>query len=679
MSKKETDFHSPYKLHIHVISAENLPIADLTTSDPYVTIMLSEKLEGRTKTVYRNRNPNWDEKFNLKLLNRRAVLVLKVFDEDSGKDDDLMGNIYIDLSQLSLDQMVQKKYSIVAAGTFDTTGAKVEVAILIQPNEAVIKVVPDAVVAVKSEEHIADTIKEIVEECPDVTAPEGVVNALTGFITDDKIPFFPNDLMRDLLWDASSLTRSTEESVELLKNNNKLIFNRTEVKFLNASKILLSNKACFWHPPIPKHSIQINLCANDSKFIWIEYPNRLSMWVGCRWLLLLYDFWKGRIKPAELPSWATNSSPSYACQCTVHTSDGKSFTGRATMSYERSFEIRLGDEGGVSLKTMHNLVMSADSNRPKSAIMDVEVLSFTATGEYANEDHSLMSGGGGGGLNGGGSSHGNNGGGGGGGAHDKKSMFQTVRQNIRGAVKGVAVGAVHVVAGAADAAVNTTYGVASNVAIGTVGAARSIAAGNPLNIIYTAQDNLFAVGKDLRSTLMDATQILGEASSFMCAKYDNGSTKIKTAAGGATGAAAGAPKSHFYVDCDENSFTTTDQSTLKRKSITGSEKAGGVSDSASSSKDTGLSELHRQASQTQMTEEYVANVYSEKPSDNVSMFLLHGNDNTHIVVGHKRLTAAELIKKADTNREVSLNTHLGKNYTIFFLLPFLSGFLTIFG
>lgn len=615
-TKKDMEFHSPFKLELTIHSAENLPIADITSSDPFVAISIGGRNEGRTKTMYRNRNPTWEETFNLKLLHRRSVVVLNIFDEDRGKDADLLGSVTIDLADFSLDQKVQKKYAVSPYGTFDTKLSKLEVSVYVKSNEAVIKVVPDIVVdspaevgdqsplsptSSLGESYIQEVVDEIVADCPQIAASESVVNALTRFVTKDKVGFFGEDLLRDLMWDAGSLTKSSAEAASLIKGSLRPVFNRTHLRLQNSSKILMSTKSCHWHPPIPKNTIQMNLCANDSKFVAIEFHNRLAMWVCARWLFMLYDFWKGTLKPTELPSWSANCT--YVAQCSLNISDGRVITGRMVLALERPFEVRINEEY-VSFKSIHNLILASDSLLPKTYILDIEILSYSATGEYSKEDQALMTpeaapa------------------------APAKKGIFQTVRMNIRSTVKGVASGAVQVVSGATDVAMNTTIGVAST----TLGAARTLASGNPITIIHSAQDNIFAVGKDIRSILKDATSVLGEASTYVTAKFDNVAQKAHKT-------------QHIYVDCNEDSFATRQVHNMRRSSFN-----------------------KLQSVESGTPEEMVVGEYPDcdRSSSGVSLLLCHGNDTVQMVLGHKRLTAGMLQQKADVVCEVALNSQLGK-------------------
>jgi hypothetical protein len=605
------EIHSPYKLQLTIHGAENLPIADWTTSDPFVTITIGGRLEGRTKTIYRNRSPLWNEIFNLKLLHRRSVVVLKIFDEDKGKDDDLLGSVVVDLSEFNLDQTGQKKYAVIGYGAYDTKASKIEISVLIHSNASVIKVVPelngDALPpppsdednsprspdSTSSDEQSLLAIIAKIKNTNNIVPSESTVNALTSFITRDKTTYFPPDLLRDLIQDSNSLVVSQSEAVAFARTSSKTIYNRTCLRLVNSSKIIMSTKTTHWHPPLPKNTLQINLCANDSHFVAIQFHNRLSMWVFTRWIIVLYEYWHGRVKSAALPCWCANNT--YSSNCTVHLSDGSSVAGRLVLAPMRPYELRVGDER-ISIDPIHNIIVSADTLVPKTDILDIEVVSYSATGE--DEEAAAHE------------------------AAAKKGMFQTVRMGIRGTVKGLATGAVSVVSGAADAAVSTTIGVAST----TVGAARSLASGKPINIIHTAQDNLFAVGKDIRSILKDATAALGEASTYVSVKFDNVSEKVHRA-------------DHFYVDCNQESFGTRSMSSLRRSSF-------------------GLIQM------PENPEDVAVAAYPDidRSSSSVSMFLCHGNDTAQMVIGHKRVSAQWLKEKVGQNTEIRLDTQVGNTF-----------------
>lgn len=616
MEKKT--IQSPFTLQLTVHSCEALPVADITTSDPYVVTSAGGRLENRTKTVYRNRNPVWNEDFYLKILHRRTVIILNIFDEDKGKEDDQLGTAFIDLTDLPLDLQIRKKYQITACGHFDTNASKIDVTVFIKSNESVIQIVPDELegaVEIKDSASVSSTTSEdltsasneisttssievelceiaetLVREHPLFEAQESVVNALTRYITPDRSRFFSKEMLQDLLWDASSLTHSSEEAAALLRNSSRAVYNRTQLRVVNASRLILSTKKCFWHPPIPQNSLQLNLLPNDSKFITIQFANRLSMWVAARWFLLLHDFWKGSIKSFELPGWA--SSGSFSARCTVHRSDGHRAAGTMVLALERPFELRVNHEI-TSFKHLHSLVLSADSLKPKEYIMDIEVLSLSAAGEivpHGEKAHQAEEP-----------------------TSSKKGLFGALNQvghGIHGAVKGAVKGAAKGVVHAGSSAIS---GVSSH----------------PTALIHQAQDDLLAVGKNLRSILHDATAVLGETATHTVVRFDH--TIMPALVG-----------EYLYIDLNEDSFV---ERTLRR---TRSEIA---------SADEFLAQ-----------DEDLDRKYPEmgRTDAEISILLCQGHKSAHSVFSHKRLTAHMLRQKLDSAVEVPLNVHLGTHYFVHF-------------
>uniref|UniRef100_A0AAR2K0W1 C2 domain-containing protein n=1 Tax=Pygocentrus nattereri TaxID=42514 RepID=A0AAR2K0W1_PYGNA len=92
-----------YKLDILLKRGHNLAIRDRGgTSDPYVKFKLGKKEVFRSKVIYKNLNPVWDERFCLPIDNLHEPLYIKVFDYDFGCHDDFMGSAYLYLDSLEL-------------------------------------------------------------------------------------------------------------------------------------------------------------------------------------------------------------------------------------------------------------------------------------------------------------------------------------------------------------------------------------------------------------------------------------------------------------------------------------------------------------------------------------------------------------------------------------------------
>uniref|UniRef100_A0A3Q3JDY8 C2 domain-containing protein n=1 Tax=Monopterus albus TaxID=43700 RepID=A0A3Q3JDY8_MONAL len=90
-----------YQLDIVLKRGSNLAIRDRTgTSDPYVKFKIAGKEVFRSKTIYKNLNPVWEERVRLHVESLRDPLYVKVFDYDFGLQDDFMGSAYLYLESL---------------------------------------------------------------------------------------------------------------------------------------------------------------------------------------------------------------------------------------------------------------------------------------------------------------------------------------------------------------------------------------------------------------------------------------------------------------------------------------------------------------------------------------------------------------------------------------------------
>ncbi|CAL8329988.1 unnamed protein product [Arctogadus glacialis] len=70
------------------------------TSDPYVKFKIGGKEVFKSKTIFKNLNPVWDERVSLLVETLREPLYVKVFDYDFGFQDDFMGSAQVHLESL---------------------------------------------------------------------------------------------------------------------------------------------------------------------------------------------------------------------------------------------------------------------------------------------------------------------------------------------------------------------------------------------------------------------------------------------------------------------------------------------------------------------------------------------------------------------------------------------------
>lgn len=72
------------------------------TSDPYVKFKIGAKQFYKSRTVYKNLNPRWDERFTVPVEDVLKPLRISVFDYDRGISDDPMGGAELDLTSIEL-------------------------------------------------------------------------------------------------------------------------------------------------------------------------------------------------------------------------------------------------------------------------------------------------------------------------------------------------------------------------------------------------------------------------------------------------------------------------------------------------------------------------------------------------------------------------------------------------
>ncbi|MED6191609.1 hypothetical protein PIB30_001888 [Stylosanthes scabra] len=83
-------------LKLRIKRGIDLAIRDLLSSDPYVVVTMgSQKL--KTKIIYKNTNPEWNEEFTLMVEDIKTPIRLNVFDKDTFTPDDEMGEAIIDI------------------------------------------------------------------------------------------------------------------------------------------------------------------------------------------------------------------------------------------------------------------------------------------------------------------------------------------------------------------------------------------------------------------------------------------------------------------------------------------------------------------------------------------------------------------------------------------------------
>jgi Ca2+-dependent lipid-binding protein len=106
-------------LTITVHRADSLPVADVTTSDPYVVVKINGVHIRRTRTIEKNLNPVWDESFDYPLSSTSPLLLkFEVYDTDKNKDDDILGYFEISLNDFPVQEIHEQSYKMINLGKY---------------------------------------------------------------------------------------------------------------------------------------------------------------------------------------------------------------------------------------------------------------------------------------------------------------------------------------------------------------------------------------------------------------------------------------------------------------------------------------------------------------------------------------------------------------------------------
>ncbi|XP_076444244.1 multiple C2 and transmembrane domain-containing protein 1-like [Babylonia areolata] len=115
--------HPFFVLDVRLQEGRDLVVRDTCgTSDPYVKFKVGGKQVFKSRTIYKNLNPRWDEAFSIPVEDVQRPVQVKVFDYDRGLHDDPMGGAEIDLTQLELGRENDLKLLLSDRGKSDYMG-----------------------------------------------------------------------------------------------------------------------------------------------------------------------------------------------------------------------------------------------------------------------------------------------------------------------------------------------------------------------------------------------------------------------------------------------------------------------------------------------------------------------------------------------------------------------------
>eukprot|EP01038_Epipyxis_sp_PR26KG_P006726 gene6726-9219_t len=526
-STPNTTIYSPYKLVIVILDGTNLPIADTLSSDPYVVLFLDNKKIGKTRTIRKTLNPVWEQLFRTDLLHIKSKLKLRVYDEDFGKDDDLMGIVTIDLSEIPLNCELQKRYDLEQASGAIKARGSINVSISLGKNENIVQIVPEISISsdvgtLQHSSHSLISLGFIDGELESTDASEAIKTTLKRFVLEGKAFAFYPALIRDLLLDVNSLLKNKYVKSDIMSAASDYLhfsnltaentfYKRRELRLVNSTKMNMTTKHCSRHPPTEQNTIQFIVSGGiHGNGVVLKFVNRYMMWHMIKWFRVLFEIWTDPTSNNNnSPSWLGNGS--YLTTSNVTVICGKEvFTGKLLISTKNPFQI-IYNQSIISLQGWSDLLISSDSLAPQSYVLNIEICSCSLNGSFSdlsfdgsitNEERES--------INENIKSDSNS-----------KSGFKNfLRGSITGAVRGVGTivtGATNVVTTVGGNVVNVTSGAALGVASTTVGAARTIATGDHNIMMSAVQDTVIGVmdgATDLANLVTNARGIVFRSDNY---------------------------------------------------------------------------------------------------------------------------------------------------------------------
>ncbi|XP_044263295.1 multiple C2 and transmembrane domain-containing protein isoform X2 [Tribolium madens] len=126
--------HSFFQLRIHLRRGNGLVAMDKNgLSDPYVKFKVGGRLIYKSRTVYRDLNPTWDESFTVPIEDPFIPIQIKVFDYDWGLQDDFMGSATLDLTTLDLGRATEVTMVLHDPDRPDTTLGEILLTVTLYP------------------------------------------------------------------------------------------------------------------------------------------------------------------------------------------------------------------------------------------------------------------------------------------------------------------------------------------------------------------------------------------------------------------------------------------------------------------------------------------------------------------------------------------------------------------
>lgn len=378
----------PFTLKIFLHSAENVPVADFTKSDPYFKIFLSSKRIATTKVIHRNLNPVWDEAFPVKLPTTHCEIKFELYDEDPSQNDDFLGDFSIDLSQL---QSGKQRYELKKANLNQNFAVKTA-----RKGAQVLGLAPNP----KLPCYVYVTMELKKSQYIELSSPIAVHS-------ENALPSALANHFSEKNW--SSFSQATKKLIgEFLQRHEKSIgtpelynildcaydtlqsqakfknywFNdtvkRTNFPTYSASKIHFQKDGSLSfeeHSPIEANSFQINFNSPGTEFFLFTFHSHYELWTWWKWFVGAFQFWA--VDSNEPPDWMTDYK--FTLPVSVRSHEYPE-TKRLFLQVNLDFPNSIGIsermeyfETFLHFENISSVILSEDSRCPTNRIMELQL------------------------------------------------------------------------------------------------------------------------------------------------------------------------------------------------------------------------------------------------------------------------------------------------------------------
>lgn len=344
---------SLYELKVIIHSGSNLPVGDITTSDPFVVVSLDERILGRTPTIEKNLNPIWETSFEkMGLLGiQNSILQLRIYDEDKNSDD-MLGVINIALRDLIQKSCQLYESPLEQSGSMNSIIARgtIKYSILLERNDNIVKIIPFLKFQnenIASSDSSIEAVEKFFTSCLteklNRVECEPIIEVLRSYYLESNSDTLHNQMTRDqisligdFISDIGSMLALSPNQSEVKTTDQGMLDYLMECSikqtphYVSSTKIELSNpiasKKYSRYSPLPFVGLLLILeeesdmwSGNDSttNLYYLKLANKHVMWAMTKWLQLAFDIWHNVMDIQNLPSWAESCGGIFQCSASL--------------------------------------------------------------------------------------------------------------------------------------------------------------------------------------------------------------------------------------------------------------------------------------------------------------------------------------------------------------------------